>query len=271
MPMLIVPFEPPPRASAGCSRRARARRRRRSRQPCAISCTSPPRTLVDRVAPGRPRSAPPPRRSGRRPRARSGARCSLRRRSTGARRRDGDASEAVRDGRRRRTPARTARRLPPKRCRIIGAGGPNATPVGATRAWLSSLWLALPRGPVDDAATVRSRSASGREFHCSSRPARGASARVEYLIRPARITDIERLVALSGGSVRAAAGGGSLDAARPAPPAGLPAAGEHLRRRSAARARRRRGPRPPAVRRGPAASSAPSTSSWSIPTTTRTA
>jgi GNAT superfamily N-acetyltransferase len=34
---------------------------------------------------------------------------------------------------------------------------------------------------------------------------------VEYLIRPARITDIERLVALSGGSVRAATSGGSMD------------------------------------------------------------
>ena len=34
---------------------------------------------------------------------------------------------------------------------------------------------------------------------------RGASARVEYMIRPARITDIERLVALSGGSLRSSA------------------------------------------------------------------
>jgi GNAT superfamily N-acetyltransferase len=34
---------------------------------------------------------------------------------------------------------------------------------------------------------------------------------VEYLIRPARVTDIERLVALSGGSVRPSAGSGGLD------------------------------------------------------------
>jgi GNAT superfamily N-acetyltransferase len=40
---------------------------------------------------------------------------------------------------------------------------------------------------------------------------RGASARVEYLIRPARVTDIERLVALSGGPVRASAGSGPMD------------------------------------------------------------
>jgi len=34
---------------------------------------------------------------------------------------------------------------------------------------------------------------------------------VEYLIRPARVTDIERLVALSGGSVRPSGASGSLD------------------------------------------------------------
>jgi L-amino acid N-acyltransferase YncA len=34
---------------------------------------------------------------------------------------------------------------------------------------------------------------------------------VEYLIRPARITDIERLVALGGGTVRSARAAGSMD------------------------------------------------------------
>ena len=34
---------------------------------------------------------------------------------------------------------------------------------------------------------------------------------MEYLIRPARITDIERLVALSGGSVRSPGAAGSMD------------------------------------------------------------
>ena len=38
-----------------------------------------------------------------------------------------------------------------------------------------------------------------------------ASTRVEYLIRPARITDIDRLVALSGGAVRSGGHGGPLD------------------------------------------------------------
>ncbi len=37
------------------------------------------------------------------------------------------------------------------------------------------------------------------------------STRVEYLIRPARVTDIERLVALSGGSVRAPGRTGPMD------------------------------------------------------------
>ena len=41
--------------------------------------------------------------------------------------------------------------------------------------------------------------------------ARGAFARVEYLIRPARITDIERLVALSGDSGSSIAASGSLN------------------------------------------------------------
>ena len=40
---------------------------------------------------------------------------------------------------------------------------------------------------------------------------RGAFARVEYLIRPARITDIERLVALSGGPVRPSDRSGPMD------------------------------------------------------------
>ena len=42
------------------------------------------------------------------------------------------------------------------------------------------------------------------------RPYEVASARVEYLVRTARITDIERLVALSDEVVRASVGGGAL-------------------------------------------------------------
>ena len=81
---------------------------------------------------------------------------------------------------------------------------------------LSSLWLALPRGPVDNAAK---RSAPDRRrvrIPLLQPTTRGVFARVEYLIRPARITDIERLVALSGESVRSpGAAGGSRTTCRP--------------------------------------------------------
>src|SRR5690349_5082163 len=72
-------------------------------------------------------------------------------------------------------------------------------------------WLPTPRGPADKVRTVGSRSANQR--HLSPPPffSRGAPARVEYLIRPARVTDIERLVALTGAPVRASAAAGSMD------------------------------------------------------------
>ena len=54
---------------------------------------------------------------------------------------------------------------------------------------------------------------------------------MEYLVRAARITDIDRLVALSDGVVRRRARRSALGAGGPAAPAGLPAAGQHLRRR----------------------------------------
>ena len=83
------------------------------------------------------------------------SRCALRARQEGRGRRS-----AVRDGRRDGTLVRTARRLPPKRCRIIDIGGPNATPVGATRAWLSSLLARHPaRCHRPQLSTVGSRSA----------------------------------------------------------------------------------------------------------------
>ena len=77
---------------------------------------------------------------------------------------------------------------------------------GATRAWLSSLWLPTLRGPSDAVPTVGSRSAKQRRNRIRLL-ARGASTRVEYLIRPARITDIERLVALGGAAGRASTAG----------------------------------------------------------------
>src|SRR6476660_9375070 len=76
---------------------------------------------------------------------------------------------------------------------------------------LSSLWLALPRGPVDDEAQRPAPERRRTRIPLLQPTTRGADARVEYLIRPARITDIERLVALSGGSVRSPGAAGSMD------------------------------------------------------------
>ena len=76
---------------------------------------------------------------------------------------------------------------------------------------LSSFLLALPRGPVDDDANRSAPDRRWTRIPLLPPTARGARASVEYLIRPARITDIERLVALSGGSVRSPGAAGSMD------------------------------------------------------------
>ena len=159
-------------------------------------------TRIDRRFPVDPRSVHPPapaRASG--PAQSSVARCSCSRGSLTSGR--GELTEAleraaVRDGRRRRIPARAARRMPPKRCRIICIGGPIATPTSATRAWLSSLPLATPRGPAGTGADPDRNRHESRD----RRPYEVAPDRVEYLVRTARITDIDRLVALSGGVIR---------------------------------------------------------------------
>jgi GNAT superfamily N-acetyltransferase len=58
---------------------------------------------------------------------------------------------------------------------------------------------------------ARSRSAKDANHIAPADPHEVLSTRVEYLIRPARVTDIERLVALSGGSVRAPGRTGPMD------------------------------------------------------------
>lgn len=111
----------------------------------------------------------------------------------------------MRDGRRRRIPTRAARRMPPKRCRIICIGGPIATPTSATRAWLPSLPLATPRGPAGPV-----RNPIGPTVNPDRQPNEVAPARVEYLVRTARITDIDRLVALSGETIQSSGTPGAL-------------------------------------------------------------
>src|SRR3954447_3455296 len=76
-----------------------------------------------------------------------------------------EAQAAVRDGRRRRSLARAARRLPPKRCRIIDIGGPNATPVRRDPG-RGCEPPAPPPGEV--APTTVARSAPDREAATSS-------------------------------------------------------------------------------------------------------
>src|SRR4029079_18203445 len=109
---------------------------------------------------------------------------------------------------RRRIPARAPRRMPLKQCRIIDIGGPIATPTGATRAWLQSVPLATPRGRRDPMESI-----GRRRSNRAPPPYEVALARVEYLVRTARITDIDRLVALSDGVVRASGASGALGSA----------------------------------------------------------
>ena len=71
---------------------------------------------------------------------------------------------------------------------------------------------------------------------------------VEYLVRAARVTDIDRVVALERRArCRCAAAESPLGCRGPDAPARLPPAGQHRRRRDAASRRRWCGPRPAAV------------------------
>ena len=117
--------------------------------------------------------------------------------------------------------------------------------------WLSSLESLASRAP-DPAACVAAplRSRSGREHKRTGRPCRrGPTFGVEYLVRQARITDIDRSRPRIGRASIARSGRGSARRRGPDAPARLPAEREHARRRSATRARGRRAPRPPAVGR----------------------
>ena len=137
-----------------------------------------------------------------------------------------------------------------ERCRIIGVGVADARRRHRPRDWLSSLESLASRAPQPAACAVAPlRSRSGRE---QSAPAvlavRGPIFGVEYLVRQARITDIDRLASIGHASMERS-GRGSLDAADLMrqlvylPNASL------LVAEVAARARGRRTPRPSAVGR----------------------
>src|SRR4029077_15576336 len=149
-----------------------------------------PRSPADRAGGTRERAAGRGgRRRGRRGRARGGAcRTTARRAGSGGAQ---VAAEAMPYHRHRRTECNTGRRDPGV------AVEPLARPPARSRRRRCE--------------PVGSRSARVRIT--SLRPTRTevSPARVEYLIRPARVTDIERLVALSGGSVRANDGAGPMN------------------------------------------------------------
>jgi hypothetical protein len=121
--------------------------------------------------------------------------------------------------------------MPPKRCRIICIGGPIAIPLRRDPGWLPSLPLAIPRGSVPDPVSTRigttsqsrpptlrggtrPRGISGSNGpHHGHRTARRAERRKDPLVGR------ERDPRFRG----------------PAPTAGLPSAGQHLRCRGPTR------------------------------------
>ena len=170
---------------------------------------------------------------------------------------------AVRDGRRRRIPARAARRWPPKRCRIIGIGDRMQYRSAATRASLERLSLAARGGSRAPVSISVERRVAGPMVR---RPCEVGPVGVEYLVRAARITDIDRLVALSDGVVRC------VRARGPARTRPICSASSSTCRRRASSSPRRGATSsvarssPSGRRSAPAATSARSTSWSSIPT-----
>ena len=155
---------------------------------------------------------------------------------------------------------RAARRWPPKRCRILAIGASIATsgrraPAGGCRA--------VRRSPPEARSRSPGRSRSSPVADASvAHPREVAPVSVDYQVRAARITDIDRLVALCAGTSSMDDGDGPARRARPPPPARLPAAGERRSSpRSARDDRRRRRSSRSGRRSAPAGSSAPSTSS----------
>ena len=129
----------------------------------------------------------------------------------------------------------------------------------------SAVSLALP----DSRFAARRGAATDRQSDgCLRRAfaARGRDHGVEYLIRQARITDIDRLAAISRASMPAS--GRRLARRRgPASPACLPAERERARRRGAPGDRGRGAPRR-SVRRSPPAATSGRSTCWSSPRTT---
>ena len=105
---------------------------------------------------------------------------------------------------------RAARKWPPKRCRILPVGDLNAIPVGRTL-----------RRVVSEPSPTADEGIAGPGFASleldrgpgSPNPCEVGPVALEYLVRAARVTDIDRIVALSDGTVRIDPDRSSLGAA----------------------------------------------------------
>ena len=106
--------------------------------------------------------------------------------------------------------ARAARRWPPKRCRIIPTGQPIATPVDE-RSGPAVERAACSPAPVRSLAPARGPMFGSRMLRWPP-PHEVVPVGVEYLVRAAKITDVERLVALSDSSSWTSEGGSPLNA-----------------------------------------------------------
>jgi hypothetical protein len=153
----------------------------------------------------------------------------------------------VHRGRPREASARAARRLPPKRCRIIGISAPNATPASRDPGVAVERVIARHPRAVSGAGATPIGPRSGRSQRGCATFLRGTTRRrgipgpngPHHGYRPARRP--ERRVESTHPGRRPS--GPDF----PAPPAGLPAPGERPRRGSAAGSRRRGRPRTSAV------------------------
>jgi len=105
---------------------------------------------------------------------------------------------------------RAALRWPPKRCRILADGDLNAIPVGRTLRRV----VCEPSPTADQGiAGLGFASVEPRSRAWVAEPCEVGPVSVEYLVRAARVTDIDRIVALSDESVRIDLGQSPLGAA----------------------------------------------------------
>jgi len=97
------------------------------------------------------------------------------------------------------TSIRAARRWPPKRCRILPTGDLNAIPVGRTLQRVANAFIVRSRERMAGPGTSLGRT---RSWALAAEPCEVGPVGVEYLVRMARVTDIDRIVALGDDAVQ---------------------------------------------------------------------